>query len=175
METKKIKNPALILGLPSKNIENYIKFSEENDLNEIEISEHGVKVKIKRLEKESPYKIIPVSQENDPENQLKLLFENAAASSVGKPAEKEKETEADDKYHKIVSPIVGTFYRAPSPDSPPFVKEGDSISKGDTLCIVEAMKVMNKINSDVSGKIVKILPKNEQPVKQGDTLFLIEQ
>ncbi len=78
------------------------------------------------------------------------------------------------KYHVIKSPLVGTFYRAPSPGAPPFVEEGDIVSKGQVLCIIEALKVMNEIESDVNGKVVKILVENGQPVEYGQELFYIE-
>ncbi|WP_457641223.1 acetyl-CoA carboxylase biotin carboxyl carrier protein [Persephonella sp.] len=78
------------------------------------------------------------------------------------------------KYHVIKSPLVGTFYRAPSPGAPPFVEEGDMVSKGQVLCIIEALKVMNEIESDVNGKVVKILVENGQPVEYGQELFYIE-
>jgi acetyl-CoA carboxylase biotin carboxyl carrier protein len=81
---------------------------------------------------------------------------------------------SDDRYIKICSPFVGTFYRAPSPDSEPYVKEGQTIKKGDVLCIIEAMKLMNEIESEVSGKIVSILVENGQPVEFGEPLFLID-
>ena len=76
--------------------------------------------------------------------------------------------------HEIKSPIVGTFYRAPAPEAPPFVQMGTSITPGTVLCIVEAMKLMNEIESDVAGKIVKILVENGQPVEYDQTLFLVE-
>jgi acetyl-CoA carboxylase biotin carboxyl carrier protein len=75
---------------------------------------------------------------------------------------------------QVTSPFVGTFYRAPSPEAGPYVKEGQSVKKGDTLCIVEAMKLMNEIESDFSGKIVSILVENGQPVEFGEPLFVIE-
>ena len=78
------------------------------------------------------------------------------------------------KYHVIKSPLVGTFYRAPSPGAPPFVEEGDTVSKGQVLCIIEALKVMNEIESDINGKVVKILVENGQPVEYGQELFYIE-
>ncbi len=78
------------------------------------------------------------------------------------------------KYHVIKSPLVGTFYRAPSPGAPPFVEEGDIVSKGQVLCIIEALKVMNEIESDIDGKVVKILVENGQPVEYGQELFYIE-
>jgi acetyl-CoA carboxylase biotin carboxyl carrier protein len=75
--------------------------------------------------------------------------------------------------HVVASPIVGTFYRAPNADAEPFVKSGDTVEKGATLCIVEAMKLMNEIESDVAGTIVEVYPKNGQPVEFGEKLFAI--
>lgn len=80
----------------------------------------------------------------------------------------------DDKRSKVLSPFVGTFYRAPSPDTDPYVKDGQIVKKGDVLCIVEAMKLMNEIESEVSGKIISVLAENGQPVEYGEPLFLIE-
>jgi acetyl-CoA carboxylase biotin carboxyl carrier protein len=77
-------------------------------------------------------------------------------------------------FHVLTSPIVGTFYRAPNPDAEPFVKLGDEVEKGKTLCIVEAMKLMNEIEADVSGTIVAVYPQNGQPVEFGEKLFAIQ-
>lgn len=82
--------------------------------------------------------------------------------------------EKESEYHVIKSPLVGTFYRAPSPGAPAFVEVGDKVSKGQVLCIIEALKVMNEIESDVDGKVVKILVENGQPVEYGQELFYIE-
>jgi acetyl-CoA carboxylase biotin carboxyl carrier protein len=79
----------------------------------------------------------------------------------------------DDNLHSIASPIVGTFYRAPNPDADPYVKVGDFVEAGQTLCIVEAMKLMNEIESDISGTVVRVLPENAQPVEYGENLFLV--
>jgi len=81
---------------------------------------------------------------------------------------------ADDKLHKITSPMVGTFYAAPSPDSPAFVNVGQSISKGQTICIIEAMKMMNELEAEISGKVVRVLVENGQPVEFGQVLMLVE-
>ncbi|MEE2670604.1 MAG: acetyl-CoA carboxylase biotin carboxyl carrier protein [Bdellovibrionota bacterium] len=80
---------------------------------------------------------------------------------------------ATDNHHQITSPFVGTFYASPSPDKPAFVKVGDRVSKGQTLCILEAMKIMNEIESDVDGEIVEICSSNESLVEYGQTLFKI--
>lgn len=82
--------------------------------------------------------------------------------------------ESNSNLHEITSPIVGTFYKAPSPDSAPFVEVGSRVNKGDTLCIVEAMKLMNEIESDVSGIVEKILINNSDPVEFGQVMFLIK-
>jgi acetyl-CoA carboxylase biotin carboxyl carrier protein len=77
-------------------------------------------------------------------------------------------------FHVITAPIVGTFYRAANPDAEPFVKVGDVVEKGKTLCIIEAMKLMNEIEADISGTVVTIYPQNAQPVEFGETLFAIQ-
>jgi len=88
------------------------------------------------------------------------------------PAETKKESE--DNYYQIRSPMVGTFYRSPSPGAEPYVKEGDIVKKGQVLCIIEAMKVMNEIESDVTGRIVKVLVENGKPVEYNQPLFLVD-
>ena len=91
-----------------------------------------------------------------------------------KAAEKKAEEDSDAGLHIITSPIVGTFYRSPSPESGPFVNVGDRITKGKVLCIIEAMKLMNEIESDVDGVITKIYPANGQPVEYGEKLFAVK-
>jgi acetyl-CoA carboxylase biotin carboxyl carrier protein len=100
----------------------------------------------------------------------------AAAENTQPQTETPVKTEAkdDSKYITIKSPIIGTFYRKPSPDKPPFVEVGDSISKGDVLCVIEAMKLFNDIESEVSGKIVKALVEDSSPVEFDQPLFLID-
>jgi len=103
----------------------------------------------------------------------------AAAAAAPRPAagpapgSAEALAAADEGLHWVASPIVGTFYRAPNPDAEPYVKVGDIVHEGQTLCIVEAMKLMNEIESDVAGTIVKVLPDNAQPVEYGERLFAV--
>lgn len=94
----------------------------------------------------------------------------AAAPPAPNP---EPAPEPEEDLHEVTSPIVGTFYRAPSPESPSFVEVGDRVEKGQVLCIVEAMKLMNEIESDIAGEIVEIRPKNAQAVEFGEPLFVI--
>jgi len=83
------------------------------------------------------------------------------------------EETSEDRLYTIRAPMVGTFYRAPTPDAEPFVKEGDRVKVGQTVCIIEAMKIMNEIESDVEGTIVKVLAENAKPVEYGQELFLV--
>ena len=99
----------------------------------------------------------------------------AAAAAVAQAAAPAPEPVAveEEGVHFVTSPIVGTFYRAPNPDADPYVKVGDFVEKGQVLCIVEAMKLMNEIESDTSGTVVKVYPDNAQPVEFGERLFAI--
>lgn len=139
-------------------IKNLISFLKDTDVTEINIEKEGFKIKIKRgylygtLEVTKPVK---VSEEISKAPQTSEISEEKAL-------------------HTVISPLVGTFYRSPSPDSPPFVEVGTRVEKGQVLCIIEAMKIMNEIESDVSGIIRKILVENGQPVEYGEPLFLIE-
>jgi acetyl-CoA carboxylase biotin carboxyl carrier protein len=101
--------------------------------------------------------------------------EAPAASAAPAPAVGERAPAAaeEDGLHPVTSPIVGTFYRAPNPDAEPYIKVGDAVERGQVLCIVEAMKLMNEIECDVRGTVVKVLPENAQPVEYGEPLFLI--
>ena len=111
----------------------------------------------------SAYPAVPVSwEERSPRP------EGPAPGALAAPP-----PEVDAGLHLVTSPIVGTFYRSPNPDSDSFVSVGDSVEKGATLCIVEAMKLMNEIEADVGGTIVEVFPKNGQPVEFGEKLFAI--
>lgn len=97
----------------------------------------------------------------------------AAEASSATPAETTDDAE-NEKYHTLKSPMVGMFYRSPNPESPPYVQDGDNVSEGQTLCIIEAMKIMNEIEADVKGRVVKVLAENATPVEYNTPLFLID-
>jgi acetyl-CoA carboxylase biotin carboxyl carrier protein len=97
----------------------------------------------------------------------------AQTSSAAPGAAAETAADSDEGLHVVKSPIVGTYYESPSPGAPPFIKVGDTVTQGQVLCIVEAMKLMNEIESDVSGEVVKMHVKNGQPVEYGQPLFAI--
>ncbi len=106
--------------------------------------------------------------------------QQAAPQTVAQPAPAVQENtssaaENNTSGIEIKSPIVGTFYAAPAPDAPPYVKVGDTVNKGDTLCIVEAMKIMNEIEAEFDCKIIKILGVNAKPVEYGEVLFIVEK
>jgi acetyl-CoA carboxylase biotin carboxyl carrier protein len=95
------------------------------------------------------------------------------AAPAAAPAAPAPEVDSEAGLHIITSPIVGTFYRAPNPESEPYASVGDHVSKGKVLCIIEAMKLMNEIESDVDGAVVKVYPQNGQPVEYGEKLFAV--
>ena len=141
-------------------------------IEEVEISTENIKIKIKQYV--APKKVVQQVSQHTQQGQITPPIETNLQLPVPVEEEEKKETKEEKKYHVIKSPLVGTFYRAPSPGAPPFVEEGDIVSKGQVLCIIEALKVMNEIESDIDGKIAKILVKNGEPVEYGQELFYIE-
>lgn len=143
-----------------KDIEKLIKILENSIVSEIEITDVlGRKIKISKSINStySPPRAIskaPVVQETK--------------------IEKPELVETEKNFVAIKSPIVGTFYMAPAPDTPPYVNIGDIVKPGQVVCIIEAMKLMNEIESDIAGKIIKILVKNEDPIEYNQKLFLVE-
>jgi acetyl-CoA carboxylase biotin carboxyl carrier protein len=154
-------------------IKKIIRLVEHSDVDEVEIEEEGKKIRVAKNRNSATgyppqflqvpmYQGIPAASPASPTAPIAAL-----------PAE-EKPKAAEKKYHEIRSPIVGTFYRAPSPDAEPYVEVGQSVKQGDVLCIVEAMKLMNEIESDISGTIVKVAVENARPVEYSQILFYID-
>ena len=151
-------------------IRKLVKIVDTSGVTDLEIEEDGLRIKVAKNIKNNMVNSQP---------QMIVQTESVNASATPEvvtegnvPAEKsEKPT---DNIHDINSPIVGTFYRAPAPDADPYVQVGDLVSPGTVLCVVEAMKLMNEIESDVAGKVVKILVENGKPVEYNQPLFFIE-
>ncbi|MFN1833844.1 acetyl-CoA carboxylase biotin carboxyl carrier protein [Balneola sp. MJW-20] len=154
-----------------KIIKNILNLISESDVNEVSIEEGDFKIKVK---KQGTVETVTYTQPAAPAPQPQAT---AAPVQPHTPASQQSDASgsSDQVDGEVVkSPIVGTFYEAPSPDSDAFVKVGDKVSKGDTLCIVEAMKIMNEIESDLSGEIVKILVEDGQAVEFDQPLFVIK-
>jgi acetyl-CoA carboxylase biotin carboxyl carrier protein len=144
-------------------IRELIKLVESSNIDELEVSRFGYKVRIRK----SP------PSHGGIQHYRENISELPAVREVTVDVAKVESIE-EQKYHEIRSPMVGTFYAAPAPDAPPYVKVGDEVKTGQVLCIIEAMKLMNEIEADKNGKIVKILIENAQPVEYNQTLFYIE-
>jgi acetyl-CoA carboxylase biotin carboxyl carrier protein len=151
----------------------------ESEVDELEIEEEGKKIRISRTRHNSAatpqmplnYSIPPAVQTPSERQQIQYDIPGQVTPSE-QPADPAK---ADITYHEVRAPIVGTFYRAPAPDADPYVEVGQIVSSGTVLCIVEAMKLMNEIESDVSGRVMKICVENAQPVEFDQILFLVEK
>jgi acetyl-CoA carboxylase biotin carboxyl carrier protein len=132
-----------------------ISLLQDTDITEIQLEKDGTKVKIRR----------------------QMLVSSLEMRSKSAPVTIEKTAETEEEVQRLItvtSPIVGTFYRSPSPEAPSFVEAGMRVKKGQVICIIEAMKLMNEIESEVEGVIVRALVENGQPVEYGEPLFLIE-
>ncbi|GAB4543420.1 MAG: acetyl-CoA carboxylase biotin carboxyl carrier protein [Thermodesulfovibrionia bacterium] len=138
-------------------IRHILNLLKDTDITEFQIEREGFKLKIKRERFFAPLEVSRQAQRHPESERVVEELPSEEANLV-----------------TITSPIVGIFYRSPSPDASPFVEEGSTVKKGQVLCIVEAMKLMNEIESDVDGIVKKILVENGQPVEYGEPLFLIE-
>jgi acetyl-CoA carboxylase biotin carboxyl carrier protein len=150
-----------------------LSFMADHGLEEFEYEASGVRIRLRKAARNSqpmaalPHSLPEIITSAPGNTASPRLMETAA------PAEGLAEAQRGEELHIIKSPIVGTFYEAPTPGAEPFVKVGDQVSAGQVLCIVEAMKLMNEIESDVSGEIVRIYVENGQPVEYGESLFAV--
>lgn len=161
-----------------KEVQDLIKFVAKSGVSEVEIEQKDFKITIKSEGKKKDKKdnelyiqappqpqIITPPVVNSPNPEPKVVETNAPLVN---------ESEEDSKYLTIKSPMIGTFYRSSGPDKEPFVSVGDNIGDGDTICIIEAMKLFNEIDSEVKGKIVKVLVDDATPVEYDQPLFLVD-
>lgn len=157
-----------------KYVKSLLKLFDESTATEITIEEEGGKIKLSKKTEKSRTEQQYVIPQQAPVNYSSAPSSAPAQAIVEKSASESTESAISSDLHEINSPIVGTFYNSPSPDADPFVKVGDRIEPGKTLCIIEAMKVMNEIESDVSGVVEKIMINNANPVEYNQVLFLIK-
>ena len=149
-----------------RKLKKLIDLVQESGIGEIEITEGEEKVRICRQTASSPQVLMTAAP-------MQMPMAAGAAPVLAAPAAEAPKPE-EPTGHTLKSPMVGPFYRAPSPGAPAFVEVGQAVTKGQTLCIIEAMKLLNEIESDASGTVKAILVENGQPVEYGQPLFLIE-
>jgi len=159
-----------------KDIRQLIKIVENANIGELEIVEDGNKLRISKNNRNSNENIIY----STPQVQaFPTVGAPVPLNQVAMPTElvptKTEDESAEGDYLEVKSPMVGTYYSAPSPDADFYVKVGQTVTTGQTLCIIEAMKLMNELESEYNGKVVKIMVENAQPVEYNQTLFLIEK
>ncbi len=146
-----------------------IKMVEQSEITEFTVQEGELKVKISKNSKQAPQVHFQPAADYGRQSPGLQQFATSGESKSSVTTENTKSN-----LHEIKSPIVGTFYRSPAPDADSYIQVGDMVSAGTVLCIVEAMKLMNEIESDINGKVVKILVENATPVEYNQPLFLIE-
>jgi acetyl-CoA carboxylase biotin carboxyl carrier protein len=154
--------------MKTSEIRDLIDFISKSGLNEVDIETKELKLHVKREPDQKVFKSTPVMPLATPS------LPQASAPQPQQQAAAPKAETAGKKMLEIKSPMIGTFYRSSSPDSPSFVSVGDKITKGQTVCIIEAMKLFNEIESEVSGTVVKVMLENSTPVEYDQLLFVVE-
>lgn len=152
-------------------IKKIIRLVEKSEIDEIEIEEEGKKIRVAKSRNSSAAYQIPFAA---PTAYPGIAPAGHAESAPGAAPVAEAPVKKEVQYHEIRSPIVGTFYGAPAPEAEPYVVPGQTVQRGTVLCIVEAMKLMNEIESDLEGRVVKCLVENGKPVEYNQVLFWIE-
>jgi len=155
-----------------KEIQNLIRFVAKSGVNEVKLEMKDIKINIRNTAKES--KIVQATPAVQQVSHAVPVVEAVQAPVVSETTDSPDTEETNDKYVEITSPIIGTFYRKPSPDKPTFVNIGDEVQSDSVVCIIEAMKLFNEIEAEVSGKIVKVLVDDASPVEFGQPLFLVD-
>ncbi|MCV6636551.1 acetyl-CoA carboxylase biotin carboxyl carrier protein [Candidatus Albibeggiatoa sp. nov. NOAA] len=154
-----------------RKVKKLIEIIESSGVAEIEIHEGDDSVRISRYPASTGVPQVPVAPTMVAA--APVAPEAAPVVTTNHGTENPDEFDDDPEGHVVTSPMVGTFYRSPSPNSAPFVEEGQMVQEGDTLCIIEAMKILNQITSDKSGKVAKVLAENGAPVEYEQPLFVI--
>lgn len=157
-----------------KQIQNLIKFVAKSGASEVKLEMDDIKITIKTGSEDSGERQVIQQIPVGAMPQQAVPQQQAQPTPTEAPTDTSADESTNDNYVTVKSPIIGTFYRKPSPDKPVFVEVGDSINEGDVLCTIEAMKLFNEIESEVSGKIVKVLVDDASPVEFDQPLFLVD-
>ncbi|GAA0178157.1 acetyl-CoA carboxylase biotin carboxyl carrier protein [Clostridium sediminicola] len=156
-----------------KNIEKLIKIMSESDLTELEIDSDDIKIKMKKEKERVP--VMEVAEETRMVSNVVVQQPEVSVADVQEDTLSQPVVTKDDGLEKVKSPIVGTFYESPSPDADAYVSVGSKVKKGEVICIVEAMKLMNEIEAEFDLEIVEILIENEGMVEYGEPLFKVKR
>ncbi len=159
-----------------KQIQELIKMINKSNIGEVTIEEKGFKITVRQKE-EPVQQVIAAAPIQNPQTPVIAVQSPASTPTPAAAPEKPKTAEpspAAENFVTIKSPMIGTFYRSSAPDKPPFVNIGDEIEPGKVVCIIEAMKLFNEIESEIKGKIVKVLVEDASPVEYDQPLFLVE-
>ena len=148
-----------------------LDLARDHELNELELEGEGYKIRIRKGGQVVVSHVQAAAASSPPP----LAAQVAVSTPPGQAGGGIPAMDVDAELAIVTSPIVGTFYRAPDPNAPPFVQPGDTVKKGQTLCIIEAMKMMNNIDSEYAGTVVKVFVENGQPVQFGERLFAIKR
>jgi acetyl-CoA carboxylase biotin carboxyl carrier protein len=157
-------------------IRRLIDLVESSDIDTLEVSRFGTHVRVSKSPPGGGVQVVPAAGAAAPGTGLAATGAPSAAATKGAASEGPEggDTEQGPDLHEVTSPMVGTFYRAPAPDAPPYVDVGDRVRKGQTLCILEAMKLMNELEAEVAGVIRQVAVENADPVEYGQVLFRID-
>jgi acetyl-CoA carboxylase biotin carboxyl carrier protein len=158
--------------LDLKELKEILQILADRDIAEFELEEHGIKLRIRKAAKQETPPVAPIVAPILPAG-LPGPVGQGLSEPLAIPAPGALAASADEGLHVVKSPIVGTFYRARDPNTPPFVEVGDRVKVGQIVCIIEAMKMMNEIECEVAGEVVRIHRENGQPVQYGEPLFAI--
>lgn len=154
-------------------LEQIIKILKQNEVNEFEFDNDGIRIRLSRGTPVIAQQVSHQAQQHFGGYNVEIQPAIAGMQQTATPQQAAAPVEDTSHLYKVESPIVGTFYRKPSPDTPVFVTEGQTVTKGQALCIIEAMKLMNEIDAPISGRVEKILINDAQVVEFGEVLFLI--
>ncbi|MBI2711966.1 MAG: acetyl-CoA carboxylase biotin carboxyl carrier protein [Bdellovibrio sp.] len=157
-----------------QHLEQILELMEKHEVGELEWEKSGERIKLKS--RHAAYEIPQLAsmQKMTSQPQVQVVQQATSSSEAPKPQTNANSAVTNGNQKPVVSPFVGTFYRSPSPTAEPYIREGQVVKRGDVLCIIEAMKLMNEIEAEFPGKVVSVMAENGQPVEFGEPLFLIE-